>query len=72
MTGAHAAAKRMRSLYDQSQARSQEASTMTMIRKRPDADDGAPVMERAMAKHSRVPGGPGGDRAPGAVGVVGS
>lgn len=45
---------------------------MTMIRKRPDAGDGAPVMGRAMAKHSRVSGGPSGNRAPNAVRVVGS
>jgi hypothetical protein len=45
---------------------------MTMIRKRPGAGEGAPVMERAMAKHSRVRRGSGGDRALDAVGVVGS
>ena len=65
------AAKRMRSLNDRSQACPQKASTMTTICKRPGADDGAPVTGRAMAKHSRARRGPGGNRAPNAVGVVG-
>jgi len=39
-------------------ARSQEASTMGMICKRPRADDGAPVVVRAGTEHSLVRRGP--------------
>jgi len=66
-----ATTKRMRSLNNQFQACSREASTMAMICKRPCADGGSPVTERAMAKYSRLRRGPAGDQTPNAVGVAG-
>ena len=66
---ARTAMQRTRPLDDQSQACSQEARTMTMLCNRSGADDGAPVIGRALAKPSRVRPGPGGNQAPNAVWV---
>ena len=66
-----AATQRSRSLNDQFQVCSQEASTMAMTRKRPHTDDGAAVTGRAAARHPHVHRGPGGKQAPNAVGVAG-
>lgn len=66
-----AATKLTRSLNDQFQVCSQEASTMATICKRPHTDDGAAVMGRAAAKHPHVHRGPGGNQAPNALGVTG-